>query len=383
MKYLLIILMLLVCSQCRNYTNPQQIIDAVHDRYVPDSRTGVFDVRAEYRHSRLVLRGETDNREAHAALLQNMANSGLEIADSIRILPYNILYPWAVVSLSVANMRISPSHDAELTTQASMGTPLKILKEEDNWVLIQTPDKYLAWCEKDAIRLYNEKEFLSWKKSKRVIVTEWFDFLRDSATHEVIGDLVAGCVLEYRSRRNDVTVVITPDGRRGIISSGNIADFDSWREKGNTNAEDLIHTAKTFMGTPYLWGGASVKAIDCSGFVKTVYFLNGIILSRDASQQALYGTDVPRDKNFSFHPGDLVFFGYHSRHGKPARITHVGMYLGNSEFIHSSGYVKINSFDSTRANYSRYRTISLLKVRRILGTSGSSGYISVKNHSWY
>ena len=53
--------------------------------------------------------------------------------------------------------------------------------------------------------------------------------------------------------------------------------------------ETIVATAYRFFGVPYLWGGTSVKGMDCSGFTKTVYFLNGVLLPRDASQQVARG----------------------------------------------------------------------------------------------
>lgn len=62
------------------------------------------------------------------------------------------------------------------------------------------------------------------------------------------------------------------------------------------NMNKIIQTAEGMMGTTYLWGGTSVKSADCSGFVKTAYFSAGIILSRDASQQALTGDIMPAEQ---------------------------------------------------------------------------------------
>jgi len=129
---------------------------------------------------------------------------------------------------------------------------------------------------------------------------------------------------------------------------------------------------------PYLWGGTSSKAVDCSGFVKSVYFLNGYILARDASQQINYGQKIELEIE-KLQVGDLLFFGRLT----PRSVTHVGMYIGNTEYIHSSGMVKINSLDSTRLNYKDYGTNCWLGAQRFINQASSEGLIPVSEHPWY
>jgi cell wall-associated NlpC family hydrolase len=80
-------------------------------------------------------------------------------------------------------------------------------------------------------------------------------------------------------------------------------------------------------------------------------------------------------------PGDLLFFG-RERDGK-IRITHTGMYIGSTEFIHSSGLVKINSLDSTRANYSEYLLNILQGARRVSSYTEGKGLQRVIDNEWY
>ncbi|MCX6334979.1 MAG: C40 family peptidase [Bacteroidia bacterium] len=148
-------------------------------------------------------------------------------------------------------------------------------------------------------------------------------------------------------------------------------------------AEKLIIFAKQFIGYPYLWGGTSAKAMDCSGFTKTIYFTGGIILARDASQQFLHGVKVDVSSSLSnLQPGDLVYIGRLNKEGKE-RITHTGMYIGNTEVIHSSGLVSINSLDSTRSNYSSYLGKGLRGARRIIGADPGKGTEPVGLNNWY
>jgi cell wall-associated NlpC family hydrolase len=130
------------------------------------------------------------------------------------------------------------------------------------------------------------------------------------------------------------------------------------------------------MGSPYLWGGASSKAMDCSGFVKLVYFMEGIILARDASQQARYGEPVDFSSRNSLLPGDLLFFGSNGEH-----ITHMGIYLGDGNFIHSSGMVRINSIVPGDPRYVEARKIAA--ARRIMNSLNTEGIVRVKDHPWY
>ena len=92
--------------------------------------------------------------------------------------------------------------------------------------------------------------------------------------------------------------------------------FDTVAVKG-----ELLITAESYLGVPYLWGGTSAGGIDCSGLTQQVYRLNGVGLDRDADQQALGGRPVDRAR-----PGDLFFFG-------ADRVTHTAIATGARTFI--------------------------------------------------
>lgn len=90
----------------------------------------------------------------------------------------------------------------------------------------------------------------------------------------------------------------------------------------------LYAEARRWKGTPYVHGGNDTDGIDCSGFVFRVYEkLFGIRLPRDTSQQALIGVPISKSQ---LRAGDLVFFSRYSK------LSHVGIYLKNGEFVHAS-----------------------------------------------
>ena len=92
--------------------------------------------------------------------------------------------------------------------------------------------------------------------------------------------------------------------------------------------EELVRTARRFIGVPYKWGGENARGFDCSGLTMVSYRLNGLNLPRNSRSQFKSGRWVPKKE---LRPGDLVFFA--TRGGK--RVTHVGMYIGDDLFIHA------------------------------------------------
>ncbi|MHB8772094.1 MAG: C40 family peptidase [Syntrophales bacterium] len=110
--------------------------------------------------------------------------------------------------------------------------------------------------------------------------------------------------------------------------------------------EELVRTAQSFLGVPYLWGGASAETgFDCSGLTMTVYQLNGLDIPRTSGEQFSSGTPVGRA---SLEKGDLLFF---AKTG--TAVSHVGVYAGDGQFIHSPGKGKRIRRDSLSQAYYR------------------------------
>lgn len=126
---------------------------------------------------------------------------------------------------------------------------------------------------------------------------------------------------------------------------------------GNTSskADKIVTTAKKYIGVPYVWGGESPKGFDCSGYVQYVFKMHGISLNRTTETQYKHGSYVSKS---NLKPGDLVFFQNTYRAG----ISHVGIYIGNGQFIHASSSkgVTISNLSSS------YYTSHYYGARRIL-----------------
>lgn len=290
---------------------------------------------------------------------------------------------FALVNISVCNMRPDPAYNTELISQAVMGTPVRILDSGSGWYFIRSPESYEGWVPAHSVKKMDRSEFMEWKSSDRLIYTGKFgDILSDTVSGNILSDVVAGAIISLEESEGGYYRVSLPDGRRGYIDTCAALSFDSWLSEAVPEGSRLKKSAERFKGIPYLWGGTSAKAFDCSGFTRTVYYLNGVILSRDASQQYMHGIKIGKEAYpDSMETGDLMFFGY-ERDGVP-RPTHVGIYIGDGEFIHASGTVKINSLDSTRSNFSRGRRDSFLGTRRIIGAEEGEGLQFVSEHPWY
>lgn len=115
----------------------------------------------------------------------------------------------------------------------------------------------------------------------------------------------------------------------GFICGDYVQILDASEVNSADKRAQVVAYAKQFLGCPYVYAGVSPSGFDCSGFTQYVYAHFGIALSHASSAQIYSGTRVSRSELL---PGDLVFFSQTA--GGP--ISHVGLYIGNGEFIHAS-----------------------------------------------
>lgn len=259
-----------------------------------------------------------------------------------------------VVSVGVANVRREPNPTSELVTQALMNVPAIIGEFSGDWTHVTLVD-YEGWIRTNELEDPIAKSYCQLEEhcctpiQLAAVVKATHTLLYISAQgNDMQGKVYLSTVLPLLdiSQKERVKVAV-PGGSEGWLDRNVI----NVRQPGEihlcTSIAMITGYARAFLGVPYLWGGTSWEGLDCSGFVQLCYRMGGYILPRDADQQHDFlAHDVAREE---MREGDLIFFGRKN-------ITHVGMALNNSEFIHSEGQdyncVTINSFDRADEHYS-------------------------------
>ena len=350
-------------------------------QYAPDGRSKTLEVKLVETENGYALKGVTNQPEAKEAYVKAFADKGIKVLDSIATLPAAELGEkiYGVSNQSVINFRTAGKYSAESATQVMMGTPLQVLEKKGGWTRAITPEGYISWVSSGSITYMDKAEFDAYQAAKKVIVTTKYATMYEgpSANSQMVSDVVWGNILLDKGTQGAWQKVAISDGREGYVLKSDVTDFNKWLSSRNPTAENIIATAKQFIGVPYMWGGTSIKAVDCSGFCKSTYFLNGIVLARDASQQCLTGDGVDiskyvdggehtREALANLKKGDLIFFGTKATAEKKERITHVGIYIEDGIFIHSATKVRINSLIPGDANYYD-GSKRLVRAQRILG----------------
>lgn len=303
-------------------------------------------------------------RAIHQFFEKHKSDLGSSVVYTVRLLNRQIdkSKAFAICNVSVAPLRHGPSHKSEQINQFLIGETADILEvESNNWIRIRLHlDGYVGWVGGNQIVAASDKVYRRWSNEKKVTTLELISGLREEPkwSSVCVREFLAGTYLPAKKKLKNWLQVGLPDGTEGWMP------FPSAIRSNGTgkivSSEEIISTAKKFLGVSYVWGGRSTKGFDCSGLTQTVFRMHGIELPRDASLQWRCGKDAGKDPS-KFVEGDLVFFS-----ARENRITHVGISLGDEEsIIHSSGFVRINSLNPSHALYDEKLCSMFVGARRL------------------
>ena len=273
----------------------------------------------------------------------------------------------AVVQTSTCYMRLQPDYESALETQELMGTVVEIVGEQGYWREIVSPQPYKAWATEKTLVEMTPEELKAYEDAPKYIYTAHYGHVYTTPTihnPSAICDLVGGDILRVVEKKKGSASpsgkhgkwveVMLPSGRTGWVLKKDVRPLSERIDirMGDSaeglvsveKMEDVIRQAYSLLGVPYLWGGMSSKGVDCSGLVRISFLMNDILLPRNATQQIKCGKEVDLK---DIQRGDLIFFG----NTETGAITHVGIYLGNGEFIHASHLVRVNSLIPGAENY--------------------------------
>jgi gamma-D-glutamyl-L-lysine dipeptidyl-peptidase len=246
----------------------------------------------------------------------------------------------AVVLCPVTNMYSGASEDADVVSQAIFGANVNVLEEKDGRARIRTADGYTGWAPLAALRTGQ-----TYAAGGRVAeVASLFAHLYREASvtrHAPLLTVPFETRLEVVAEPTDNPrwlQVRLPDDRPAWVQSADIV----FNPK-TLSIPEMLSLAKRFLGLPYTWGGTSSFGYDCSGFAQMLCRRRGVLMPRDAQPQADWSGLIPVTRD-QLQPGDLLYFGASAK-----KITHTGIYLGESRFINATTYetpvVRIDHLD--------------------------------------
>lgn len=231
-------------------------------------------------------------------------------------------------------MRKEATSQSEVVSQALFSEEIKVLESSNDWIKIETLiDHYSGWVRKEGIHS-RDIPFTIENRSVMLRVNRLSAHVYDQQ-ETIYGPILT---LPFESRmichnfeddQSRWLLVELPDSRLVYVQRGDVSLVNS-----SKNPAEITQFSRSFLGIPYTWGGRSSFGYDCSGFVQMLYRQMGIFLPRDSQDQFNHHGFV--DCHFhDLSAGDLLFFGFSAN-----QIRHVGVFLGEGQFIHTSAVVE-------------------------------------------
>ena len=252
---------------------------------------------------------------------------------------------YGICILGTIPLRNEANDKSEILSQVLFGQHFKILEFKPKWIKIKlATDNYEGWiCAKQFEEItYEDYDNLS--VNDFPLVSCEFSNIQNLNNKDII-PISMGATLPFYNKR------LVKIRKHKFKFTGKIA---------SKNTNDLIKYAYKLLNAPYLWGGKSILGIDCSGFTQLVFSLCGILIPRDAYQQADLGETVTIN---NIKSKDLVFFVNDKN-----KVYHVGIALENYQIIHASGKVRVDHLNHKGIIHSNNKKLThrLHSVKRII-----------------
>lgn len=249
----------------------------------------------------------------------------------------------ALVTADALRLRTEPSVTSPVLTMLYKDNEVSVLSEDQNgWYEVLYRDQ----------QGYASSQYLAFStEALLAYVNTGADMLNvrsgPGTTYEILGKANGGTTLTVISS-GDTWHEVVFEGGSGFVTAEytrlmSQSEYDSILANSSTKGSEVAAFAQNYLGCNYVYGGNGPSSFDCSGFVKYIYGQFGYTLNRTASDQLKNGISIEKSE---LQAGDLVFFN-NGRTSKP--VSHVGLYIGNGDFIHASTEskgVRIDNLDS-------------------------------------
>lgn len=287
-----------------------------------------------------------------------------------------LVYGIGFVSASGLNLRQSPNTGSQVLTTANSGECIVVLDSEDGWYRVSynlqvgyMSADYLSVSTAENAELgygivtgsgvnlrsgpstsYNRVATASQGEKCYIIGVNngWYKVLYNNQTCYIRSDFLSLSEIPYENQASTAQPKYFRSGKAiGTVpsstgSTGTTVTASS--STGSATGAAILSKAQSYLGTPYVYGGASPSGFDCSGFVSYVYSTFGISVGRTPAAQASAGSQVDKA---SLQVGDIVLFAGTGGSG----ITHTGIYAGNGQFIHSPNSRSTVSYSDLTSGY--------------------------------
>jgi len=342
---LLLMLGLFTLSSCVHirvgdkHADIHALIEKANNDFYLDSRIWYQDVQAEVDGQKIILTGEAFYSIPVRGIARKLKRAGydFELIDSVHYLPekFSDGLAYGIVSQAHVMGRYKPVDKKQEGTEMLYGEPVRLIREKDEYLQVQSNIGYLGYIPENAVRRVGLEEWNRYHIGKQAVFTS-----NDTLDNGLV--FLMGTRLPYLE--NDM--LLLADGTELNLSPEHYKLIDP---VSNPLRQEILTSAQQYLGLPYVWGGRSAEGVDCSGFVMQSYALHNIYLPRDSDEIANVGRMIGYPGWLdAMLPGDVLFFA-----GSRRMITHTGIYMGDGKVIHSIGEgVQIQSMNPDDPGYS-------------------------------